>query len=192
MSDASPTLTPSEFFETLERDTFDATTSVTLVGMAKKSDGEQKAIQFAAGQDCTNWTTIPLKAIASVEVIRTVACKDHSHPLVKLNMRAPDSPDGELFSSIISAMQPPSSAGMPAGLGALRPGPGGPLPPRSSHGGVLPRPVSWPERGCHVVCGPAVCPNPSGRGTIWCTDCWIECDPGAPEFSLQAYGSYGY
>jgi hypothetical protein len=188
MRDAAPTLAPSEFLERLERDTFDAATSITLVGMAKKSDGEEKSIQFAPGQDCTNWTTIPLTAIASVEVIRTVPCRDHSHPLVKLNMKTPDSSDGQLFSSIIAAMQSPSSAGMPRGLGGPRPSLGGLLSPGSSLGRVLPRPVSWPERGCRVVCGPAVCPNPSGRGTIWCTDCWIECDPGAPEFSLQAYG----
>jgi hypothetical protein len=185
MSGSHQTLTASEFFERLQHDAFDAATSVTLFGMAKKSDGDEKAIQFAPGQDCGDWITIPLKAITSVEILRTVACRDHSHPLVKLSMKEPDSPDGRLFSSILAGMQPGSGQMSPT-VGAARPGFGGVLPRSSLGRGYIPPYPSWPERGCRIHCEPTSCPNPSGHGFIWCTVCYTECDPGPPEFFYGA------
>lgn len=177
MDGQSGALSASEFLDRLERDDFSDARRVTLVGMAKKPDGGEKAIQFTQA-DCTDWTVVPLESIASVEVLRTVACKDHSHPLVKLELKPPDTPEGRLFSSLLTAATP---AAPPVGPSPLGMAPG--FPALSSRFGA-----TWPDRGCRLKCYPAVCPNPSGHGTIWCTKCFTECDPGSPELALGLAG----
>src|SRR5580704_7559546 len=73
--------------------------------MVKKSDGKEKAIEFAPGGNCSNWVKIPLEFIEDAEVLKTISCKDHSHPLVKLNMKTPKTAEGKIFFGILEGMK---------------------------------------------------------------------------------------
>jgi hypothetical protein len=110
MSDKSPNetalLTTAEFFEQLKQDKLATPIpeSFGVIGMVKKSGGQEKTIEFAAGMKCSGWVTTPIELIDNVELIQTVPCEDHSHPLVKLNLKAPRSPEGKLLYAILEGM----------------------------------------------------------------------------------------
>ena len=123
--------------------------------MVKKSEGKEKTIQFAPGGNCSNWLTIPLEFIEDVEIIKTVPCKDHTHPLVRLNLKTPKTPEAKVFSSILQGMQS-SLEGMQSMFA------------RRQATDEWGDPVCGP--GTKKKCYPIVCP--SGRG--WCTECRCE------------------
>jgi hypothetical protein len=105
METKSNSLTAADFFEKLQQDKLDSPLPFSLVGLVKKSEGKEKTIEFAPGGNCSHWVTIPLEYIEDVEVIRTISCKDHSHPLAKLNMKTPKTPEGKLFFAILAGMK---------------------------------------------------------------------------------------
>ena len=74
--------------------------SIVLSGIAKPADGNDQVILFAHGTSCADWVEVPLSQIERVEVMRTVRCRDHSHPLVKLHLKAPQSEEGVLFAAL--------------------------------------------------------------------------------------------
>lgn len=184
----SKTLKPDDFFEKLEKGELSAA-PVRLTGMVKKADGPEKAIRFAPGTNCAGWVTIPLDLIEGVEVLRTVPCRDHTHPFVKLTLKEPRSPEGKALFALLGSMQNAPAAmsamsAMPAGRfpapgyagagpapsgirPALRPGGGG-----FGQGGTGIIPI---ESGCHLRCYPAVCTDPDTGRDIWCTVCYTEC-----------------
>ena len=165
MKKKSQSLTAAELFEGLYQDKLITAVPITIIGMVKKSEGKEKVIQFAPGGNCSNWVTIPLELIDDAEILKTVPCKDHTHPLVRLNLKTPTTPEAKIFSSILEGMQS-SLEGM-----------------RSSHEGTQPAfavqqqldpwgdPVCGP--GTRKVCYPTTCTDPSGR-LYWCTICRCE------------------
>jgi hypothetical protein len=152
-------LTAAEFFESLQQDNLITAVPITLIGMVKKSEGKEKTIQFALGGNCSNWATIPLELIEDVEIIKTVTCKDHTHPLVRLNLKTPKNPEAKIFSSILLGMQSTLDGMQPTFAGRQVVDEWG-------------DPVCGP--GTKKKCYLASCPNPSGHGTIWCTKCRCE------------------
>ena len=105
MKEKSESLTAADFFEKLQHDKLDTTIPFSIIGMVKKSEGKEKTIEFAPGGNCSNWVTIPLEFIEDVEMMKTIACKDHSHPLVKLNMKTPKTPEGKIFFALLQGMK---------------------------------------------------------------------------------------
>jgi hypothetical protein len=105
MKNESELLSAPDFFEKLQQDKLTGFSSFSIIGMVKKSGGYEKTIEFAAGGNCSNWVTIPIELIEDVEVMKIIACKDHSHPLVKLNMKPPKTPEGKIFSALFEAMK---------------------------------------------------------------------------------------
>jgi hypothetical protein len=176
MEKKSQSLTADEFFESLQQDKLMNAMPITLVGMVKKSEGKERTIQFAPGGNCSNWVTIPVDLIEDVEILKTVPCKDHAHPLVQLNLKTQNTPEAKIFAALFSALLQgmPSSRGMqpmPPGVGGMQP-----MQPTFAGRQLVDEwgdPVCGP--GMRKRCYPAVCPNPSGRGTIWCTVC--RCEP---------------
>jgi hypothetical protein len=166
MDKKSRSLTAAELYESLQHETLTATFPITLTGMVKKSDGKEKTVQFAPAGNCSGWVTIPLELIEDVEILKAVPCKDHTHPLVRLNLKTPTNTEAKIFSSILNAMQsnfdgtPPPFAGRQLAFAERLP-----LDPWGD-----------PECGPGTVkrCYPSVCPNPSGRGTHLCTVCRCE------------------
>ena len=198
MEKSTESLSPDEFFQKLNEGTLGTAVPVRLTGMVKKYEGKEKAIQFAPGANCSGWITIPLEFIEDVEVLRIVRCRDHSHPLVKLSLKTPKTPEGKIFLSLLEGMSPaggqPPYVGTPMAYagGGRRGYPGQPLAyagmAPSAFAGMQAAPAMMGgggfgaiESGCHLRCYPAVCPNPSGYGTIWCTVCQTECID-VPEF----------
>lgn len=98
-------LSADNFFDKLQKDTLEASIPFSVVGMVKKAEGKEKAIEFAPGGNCSNWIKIPLEFIEDAEVLKTVSCKDHSHPLVKLNMKTPKTAEGKIFLGLLEGMK---------------------------------------------------------------------------------------
>ena len=163
MTKSPHTLTASELFESLETDTFGASLGASLVGMVKKSAKAKRSIEFSLGMQCAVWVTIPVDLIDQVRVLRIVTCKDHTHPLVELSLKAPANPEAKLFASLLQGLQ--------LNLEEVQ----ATVYARQAQGAVdeWGDPVCGP--GTKKKCYPASCPNPSGRGTIWCTKC--QCEP---------------
>jgi hypothetical protein len=63
-----------------------------MVKMSEDQDYPQ--LLFALGTRCADWTSVPLDSVESVEVKDSVPCDDHTHPLVTLTLKEPDSPVG--------------------------------------------------------------------------------------------------
>ncbi|MEV4417442.1 hypothetical protein [Catellatospora sp. NPDC049609] len=94
-------LTPQEFAEKLSRD--ELRPPVVLTGMVKASDESPSTeIMFAPGTSCGDWITVPLDSIACVEVRDVLCCDDHSHPLVELTFKSPQSPEGVMYAALLS------------------------------------------------------------------------------------------
>jgi hypothetical protein len=104
MKENLETLSADDFFEKLQQDKLITETPFSIVGMVKKSDGNEKTIKLAPGGHCSNWVTVPLEFIDRVEMVSTVPCKDHSHPLVKLHMKKPKTAEGQLYFDLLEKM----------------------------------------------------------------------------------------
>lgn len=109
MSDEKQTtFSGSEFIAKLRKDAL--TSSVSFTGMVKPSESGDGSLMFAPGTDCSSWIEIPADQIASVEILRVTACKDHSHPFVKLSLNTPATNDGKLFLAVAQAHQRSTAA----------------------------------------------------------------------------------
>ena len=105
MKEKSESLSAADFFEKLQHDQLETTVPFSIIGMVKKSGGQEKTIEFAPGGNCSNWVTIPLEFIEDVEILKTISCKDHTHPLVKLKIKTPESIEGKLFFALLESMK---------------------------------------------------------------------------------------
>jgi hypothetical protein len=95
-----------------------------------KLDEDSGGLLFAHGSDCTDWIPIPLDAIETVELLDVVPCRDHAHPLVTLSIKAPESPEGALYASMLKGSRhgivsrvvrrPQSFGGIPIGTRLAR------------------------------------------------------------------------
>jgi hypothetical protein len=89
---------PREFLEKLVRN--DLRPPLVLTGMAKKGEDDDKQVWFAIGTNCANWRVVPLNLVESIEALEIVPCRDHTHPLVKMYFKKPNSEDSMLFTSL--------------------------------------------------------------------------------------------
>jgi hypothetical protein len=89
---------PREFLEKLVRN--DLRPPLVLTGMAKKGEDDDKQVWFAIGTNCANWRVVPLNLVESIEALEIVPCRDHTHPLVKMYFKKPNSEDSMLFASL--------------------------------------------------------------------------------------------
>lgn len=97
---AAGSLTANDIFEQLYGA---SNSSLVFTGLIDKSDDDPSMIRFARGLDCQQWKKIPTSAIEKVQFVQTVRCKDHSHPLVHLFLKEPQSPDGHAFAAVAHA-----------------------------------------------------------------------------------------
>lgn len=177
MENTSSSMSADQLFERLRDDKLDFAQPTAIQGMVKKANSAERVIEFAPG-NCDHWISVPLERIENVEFISQMRCKDHSHPYVRLHLKPAESVEGKLFQALLTSLQPaspqPSNAAMTySSAPAVRRYPAGvPAPSWSPYAA---RPLT--RTICKLRCGPAVCPNPTGPGTIWCTECWTECGP---------------
>jgi len=153
---------PSEFLESLKRNELKQPTA--LRGMVKAAEDDPKSLMFVPGTSCRSWTKIPLALIESVQFVKNVPCKDHTHPLVVLHLAEPKTDEGRMMLSLLQAVAPtekPRRAGRivrgPRASGAARPADGTNAPART-HGGWC---DTIPEYDVDI------------DGNVWCLDyCW--------------------
>jgi hypothetical protein len=74
--------------------------SDVFTGVIMPADNDDESIMFARGTDCSHWIKIPASHIADVRFLRTVHCKDHTHPLVEIHMKAATTAEGETYSAL--------------------------------------------------------------------------------------------
>jgi hypothetical protein len=93
--------TPDEFIDRLKRDELSQPT--VLHGMVKAADDSDDYLLFAQGIVCQNWLRIPMASIEAIDLLQFVPCDDHTHPLVLLRLRQPETDEGRLFASLVQA-----------------------------------------------------------------------------------------
>ena len=93
--------TPDEFLDRLRRDELSQPT--VLYGMVKPDDDSDDYLFFAHGSVCQNWIRIPMTSIEAIELLNFVPCDDHTHPLVLLRLKQPETDEGRLFASLVQA-----------------------------------------------------------------------------------------
>ncbi|WP_062991177.1 hypothetical protein [Nocardia anaemiae] len=100
MTERTRSLSVGEFVDKLRRD--DLKAPLTLTGMVKLAEDSSTQLMFAAGTRCDNWISVELNAIENVEILDVVPCDDHTHPLVTLTFKAPESPEGAMYAALLS------------------------------------------------------------------------------------------
>ena len=91
--------TPYEFLDRLRRD--ELRHPVVLFGLVKPVEDDDDYLLFAHGSVCENWIRIGLNSIETIEFLNFVPCDDHTHPLVLLVLKQPETDEGQLFSSLV-------------------------------------------------------------------------------------------
>jgi hypothetical protein len=94
--------------------------------MVKASD-KQGYVAFSFS-GCGSWVDIPTSMIETAERAGTRACSDHSHPVMRINLKAPSSAEGQILQALLS-----QSAAGPSPYGAT-----GLTFPGGAPGGVMP------------------------------------------------------
>jgi len=113
MANETQSFAPEEFLARLARG--EISRPIVFTGMVKRSEDDSACLLFARG-NCTNWIKIPLSSIEQIEVLDIVPCKDHTHPLVKLRLKRPQTDEGILFSSLTQLASSSGSGDGPASL----------------------------------------------------------------------------
>lgn len=95
---------PQEFVEKLATGSLpDGNPAMTVGGIVKANDADPSTLLFSTDLSCESWIPVPLSLIQTVEQIRTVNCKDHKHPLVKIAF-TPPSPDQRDINALLMIM----------------------------------------------------------------------------------------
>lgn len=94
---------PQEFVDQLRRGGLITSQALNVTGIVKEDNGNSKNLLFAFGTRCESWTSVPIDFIEKIELVEHAACGDHSHPLVNLTFKTPQSPDSAVFSSLLNA-----------------------------------------------------------------------------------------
>ena len=108
---------PKEFIDRLKDGTLRRPLSV--VGMAKTSE-DGNSLLLDPTMRCRKWIEIPVEMIAKkgVEWLGDVPCKEHEHPLVRIELQHDESGQSDVLARLLSA-----TAG-----GAFFPNPNGDIP----------------------------------------------------------------
>lgn len=98
---------PAEFLSGLTRDELDDPNEVRIIGLARSDDADPSVIRFSYSLRCETWLSIPVALVESVDHLKTVPCKAHEHPLVRITFKAPAADRGDLgfFLGLVSEMQ---------------------------------------------------------------------------------------
>ena len=108
MAERASGFTAQEFIDKLQRN--EITASLVITGMVKLPDTPSTGLLFAPGTRCAQWILIPTNAIERVEILEVVPCDEHTHPLVNLTLKTPESTEGAMLASLLSAVGKPGVA----------------------------------------------------------------------------------
>jgi hypothetical protein len=155
---------------------------IELVGMVKAAETEGK-ISFTP-TDCESWVEIPTDLIESAEQVGQRACREHAHPVVRLNLKQPKDPEAQILAQLLTSSRP-------SPMGSWSPGRGFPMlggSPAASGPFALDR----ASRGSGVTVGPqgGVTVGPQGptRGGVIAQQAGLGCTPCVIDY----YGPNGW
>lgn len=70
--------------------------------MAKADEHDEGVLLFSAA-GCERWTPIPLELVLEVEHVGSTRCKDHEHPLVRIQLKRPETPEAKMLAGLLLA-----------------------------------------------------------------------------------------
>jgi hypothetical protein len=100
---SSNTFSAQEFLERLGQEGADLTGPLVVSGMAREVEGSSSELGLVAGTRCADWTTVPADVVESVEVRGSMPCGDHTHPLVRVTFKEPQSAEAAAYASLLRA-----------------------------------------------------------------------------------------
>ncbi|HXS61244.1 MAG TPA: hypothetical protein VN767_00110 [Streptosporangiaceae bacterium] len=95
MTGTGRTFSPQDFMDKLEHD--DLVFLPALTGVIGKA-GDREQLMF--GDDCSHWTPVPISMIESVEQLDVVTCGKHTHPLVRMLVKEPQSDEARAITRL--------------------------------------------------------------------------------------------
>ncbi len=154
---------------------------IVLVGMVKASELGGHIGFTRSG--CQNWVDLPVEMIESAEHVGQNACKDHSHPVMKLTLKESKDPAAQILLALLAQsatapVGPMPSQGGPGSFPQGYPGQGGggyvsPYMSGRPDGGGMPSPMnSNPQSFARLAGGLGQFPG-GGRLNAW--GCWSSC-----------------
>lgn len=84
------TYNPTEFLAKLAVNELPNPVKATIFGLVKPNEKSPLLIDFSNSLACEKWLSLPLELVESIEHLKTIKCKDHQHPLVKVIFKQPD------------------------------------------------------------------------------------------------------
>jgi hypothetical protein len=100
---SSSTMSSSQLFAKLDRN--ELASRLVLTGLIKRPDSGESYVLFAFGTQCVVWRRIPQAIIEGIEYLTTISCGDHTHPLVKISFKEPQSEEASLFALLLDDMK---------------------------------------------------------------------------------------
>ncbi len=93
-------LSSKEFFEQLNTNSLKP--SFTLKGIVRKSSKDSE-VMFNKKEDFEHWVAIPAHMIESVTVLNTFSKNSEIYTAVKLHMKTPTTPEGEVLFKLVTS-----------------------------------------------------------------------------------------
>jgi hypothetical protein len=77
---------------------------VELVGMVKPSEKGRHVSFTRSG--CDSWVDLSTDMIEQAELLDTNACKDHSHPVMRITLKEAEYPEGRVLAALLAQSMP--------------------------------------------------------------------------------------
>jgi hypothetical protein len=87
------TYEPAEFASRLASNRLDEPVDITIHGLVKPDEHDGSTLLFSTSAPCGRWMPIPVSQIASIRHLGNATCGDHTHPLVRIVLAAPNAED---------------------------------------------------------------------------------------------------
>jgi hypothetical protein len=78
---------PAQFLSKLSVNELPEPTELTIVGLAKSEGTSPSLLYFSLSPSCERWIPIPTEIVESIEHLKTINCRDHKHPVVRIRFK---------------------------------------------------------------------------------------------------------
>ncbi len=98
---------PTEFLSKLSANELPDPSDLTIVGLAKSEETSRSVLYFSLSPSCEKWLTIPIEIVESIEHLRTITCRDHQHPVVRIRFKQAEEGrnDSAFFMNLLAQLQ---------------------------------------------------------------------------------------
>jgi hypothetical protein len=118
---AEAVFTGASLEEALRNDTLTPSAGLVITAMVKRSEQDGHISVTTGG--CDAWIEIPTDMIDKAEHVGDNACRDHSHPVLRITLREAEGREARMFADLLGQSIPglPADGGPPGFLGASQP-----------------------------------------------------------------------